>query len=95
MENKILEISLLDNKQQFSISSLVWADPAALGIALVDLAKFLAETIRRSTTWMPMTRLLGFSKVYTRNSRPTRLMTEQTRLGQGEVPEPRQDAQDA
>ena len=44
MENRILEISLLDNKQQFSISSLVWEDPAAWGIVLVDLAKFLAET---------------------------------------------------
>lgn len=44
MENRILEISLLNNKQQFSISSLVWEDPAAWGIVLVDLAKFLAET---------------------------------------------------
>ena len=44
MENRILEISLLDNEQQFSISSLVWQDPAAWGIVLVDLAKFLAET---------------------------------------------------
>jgi hypothetical protein len=44
MENRILEISLLNNKQQFSISSLVWEDPAAWGIVLVDLAKFLSET---------------------------------------------------
>jgi hypothetical protein len=44
MENRILEISLLNNKQQFSISSLVWEDPAAWGIVLVDLAKLLAET---------------------------------------------------
>ncbi len=47
MENKILEISLLDNKQQFLISSLIWEDPAAWGIVLVDLAKSLAETYSR------------------------------------------------
>ena len=44
MVSKILEITRLDNEQQFSINSLVWDDPAAWGILLVDLAKFLAES---------------------------------------------------
>jgi hypothetical protein len=40
----ILEISLADENQQFKLNGLQWEDPAAWGLLLADLAKFIAST---------------------------------------------------
>lgn len=44
MNNKILEISSDGENQQFKLNGLLWEDPAAWGLLLADLAKFIAST---------------------------------------------------
>ena len=44
MTNNILEISLVGENQQFKLNGLQWEDPAAWGLLLADLAKFIAST---------------------------------------------------
>ncbi len=44
MTNNILEVSLVGENQQFKLNGLQWEDPAAWGLLLADLAKFVAST---------------------------------------------------
>ena len=44
MTNNILEISLVGENQQFKLNGLQWEDPAAWGLLLADLSKFIAST---------------------------------------------------
>lgn len=40
----ILEVSLVDEHQQFKVYGLQWEDPAAWGLLLADIARFVAST---------------------------------------------------
>lgn len=40
----ILEVSLVGEDQQFKLNGLQWEDPAAWGLLLADMARFIAET---------------------------------------------------
>lgn len=44
MTTNILEIALDGENQQFKLNGLRWEDPAAWGLLLADLAKFIAST---------------------------------------------------